>query len=198
MAKKPGRKPAAKNTNKTEAAQGGKNNRPTAVQLRNLISQLRVEQQHHIDSIAEIDETFREFGIGGGAAAGKGKGGRRKAVEAAPAAPKKGKGGRRKGSKNTKAPKAAKAPKAPKAPKAAKAPKTRRAPRSGKFAVTGDEFILQFVKEKGGATTEEIRNHWQGSGRGGKAENNLTGLVKRNQLKRTKLDGKAGSTYSVP
>jgi len=197
MAKKPGRKPAAKTNTKTETAAAGKSNRPTAAQLRTLISQLRVEQQHHIDSIAEIDETFREFGIGGGAA--KGKGGRRKAVEAAPAAPKKGRGGRRKGSK---AAKATKAPKAPKAPKAAKAPKagkgTRRTPRSGKFSVTGDEFILQFVKDKGGATTEEIRNHWKGSGRGGKAENNLTGLVKRGQVKRTKLEGKAGSTYSVP
>ena len=190
MAKKPGRKPAAKTNNKTETAAAAKNSRPSAAQLRTLISQLRVEQQHHIDSIAEIDETFREFGIGGGAAAGKGKGGRRKAVEAAPAAPKKGRGGRRKGSK------VAKAAKAPKAAKATKG--TRRTPRSGKFSVTGDEFILQFVKEKGGATTEEIRNNWQSSGRGGKAENNLTGLVKRGQLKRTKLEGKAGSTYSVP
>jgi hypothetical protein len=196
MAKKPGRKPAAKTNNKTETAAAGKTNRPTAAQLRNLISQLRVEQQHHIDSIAEIDETFREFGIGGGAAAGKGKGGRRKAVEAAPAAPKKGRGGRRKGAKAAKATKAPKAPKATKAPKAKGA--TRRTPRSGKFSVTGDEFILAFVKDKGGATTEEIRNHWKGSGRGGKAENNLTGLVKRGQLKRTKLEGKAGSTYSVP
>lgn len=184
MARKPARKTAAKNLNisKTSSADSGKQSRPGTAELKNLINQLCVERQHHIDSIAEIDETFREFGIGGGATPRKGKGGRRKAVEAAAPVVKKGRGGRRKGSKAASAPKAA----------------TRRAPRSGKFSVTGDEFILQFLKEKGGATTEEIRNHWKGSGRGGKAENNLTGLVKRNQVKRTKLAGKAGSTYSIP
>ncbi len=183
MARKPARKTAAKNLTKAPSTDSGKQSRPGTAELKNLINQLCVERQHHIDSIAEIDETFREFGIGGGASAPrKGKGGRRKAAEAAPPVAKKGRGGRRKGSKAASAPKAA----------------TRRAPRSGKFSVTGDEFILQFLKEKGGATTEEIRNHWKGSGRGGKAENNLTGLVKRNQVKRTKLAGKAGSTYSIP
>lgn len=188
MARKRTRKTAAKSTSKNVAADAGKQNRPRAAELKNLINQLCVERQHHIDSIAEIDATFREFGIGGGAATAsrKGKGGRRKAAEAAPAAAKKGRGGRRKGAKAAKAAKTS----------ATKA--TRRAPRSGKFSVTGDEFILQFLKEKGGATTEEIRNHWKSSGRGGKAENNLTGLVKRNQVKRTKLAGKAGSTYSIP
>ena len=182
MARKPARKTAAKNLNKAATAESGTKSRPGTTELKNLINQLCVERQHHIDSIAEIDATFREFGIGGGGTAPrKGKGGRRKAAEAAPAAAKRGRGGRRKGSKAASAPKA-----------------TRRAPRSGKFAVTGDEFILQFLKEKGGATTEEIRNHWKSSGRGGKAENNLTGLVKRNQVKRTKLAGKAGSTYSIP
>lgn len=185
MARKPARKTAAKNLNisKTSSADSGKQSRPGTAELKNLINQLCVERQHHIDSIAEIDETFREFGIGGGATPRKGKGGRRKAAEIAAPVVKKGRGGRRKGSK---------------AAGAGAAKTTRRAPRSGKFSVTGDEFILQFLKEKGGATTEEIRNHWKGSGRGGKAENNLTGLVKRNQVKRTKLAGKAGSTYSIP
>ncbi len=111
------------------------------------------------------------------------------------AAPKKGRGGRRKGSK---AAKAAKAPKAPKATKAPKAKGTRRTPRSGKFSVTGDEFILQFVKEKGGGTTEGIRNHWKGSGRGGKAENNRPGPGEARPAQAHQLEGKAGSTYSVP
>lgn len=182
MARKPARKTAAKNLNKAATAESGTKSRPGTTELKNLINQLCVERQHHIDSIAEIDETFREFGIGGGATPRKGKGGRRKGAESAPTAPKKGRGGRKKGSKAASAPKAT----------------TRRAPRSGKFSVTGDEFILQFLKEKGGGTTEEIRNHWKASGRGGKAENNLTGLVKRNQVKRTKLAGKAGSNYTLP
>jgi len=57
---------------------------------------------------------------------------------------------------------------------------------------------LNFIKEKGGATTEEIRKHWQTSGRKGKAENNLTNLVKTGKLKRNKLEGKPGSNYTLP
>ena len=118
MARKRTRKIAAKTINKSAAAENGKQSRPRAAELKNLINQLCVERQHHIDSIAEIDETFREFGIGGGATPRKGKGGRRKGAESAPTAAKKGRGGRKKGSKAASAPKAT----------------TRRAPRSGKFA----------------------------------------------------------------
>jgi hypothetical protein len=188
MPRKPGRKAAAKNVKKAEAAAPAKTSRSSAAELTRLIKQLGVERQHHIDSIAEIDETFKEFGISHGGTARKGKGGRRKAAEAAAPAPKKGRrGGRRKGAK-------AKAPKAPKAPKTG----TRRSPWASKFAITGDALILGFVKEKGGATTEEIRKHWESSGRRGKAENNLTQLVKTGQLKRTKLEGKPGSNYTIP
>ena len=44
----------------------------SAQELQRLISQMAVERQHHIDSIAEIDQTFKEFGIasGGGARGG--------------------------------------------------------------------------------------------------------------------------------
>ena len=184
----------------------------SASELTRLINQLRLERQHHLDSIAEIDQTFKEFGIvipGGGAGApkggvrGKGKGkGRGKAAGKtataattpgaegeAPAATKgrgKGKGkGKGKGRGKGKAPKKA----------AGGAP---RSPWASKFPITGDQLIIDFVRDKGGATTEEIRKHWEGSGRRGKAENNLTNLVKGNKLKRSKVEGKPGSVYSLP
>jgi hypothetical protein len=194
MARKPGRKTAAKSAKKAEAAAPAKTSRSSAGELTRLIKQLTVERQHHSDSIAEIDQTFKEFGISMGSVGRKG--GRRKAAETAAPVVKKGRG--RGAAKR--GPKAA--PKAAKASKAAKAPKNptgvRRSPWASKFAITGDALILGFVKDKGGATTEEIRKHWEGSGRRGKAENNLTQLVKTGQLKRTKLDGKPGSTYSIP
>lgn len=193
MARKPGRKTAAKAAKKAEAAAPAKTSRSSAGELTRLIKQLTVERQHHSDSIAEIDQTFKEFGINMGSAVRKG--GRRKAAETAAPVAKKGRG-RGPGKRG---PKAAKDPKAPKAAKAPKSPTgTRRSPWASKFAITGDALILGFVKEKSGATTEEIRKHWEGSGRRGKAENNLTQLVKTGQLKRTKLEGKPGSTYSVP
>ncbi len=72
MARKPARKTAAKNLNKAATAESGTKSRPGTTELKNLINQLCVERQHHIDSIAEIDETFRKFGIGGGATPRKG------------------------------------------------------------------------------------------------------------------------------
>ena len=201
MPRKPGKKNAAKNVNKAAAA--APKNSSNAAELVRLIKQLGVERQQHLDSITEIDEAFQEFGISSGTSARKGKGGRRKATEATEPTEKKTRGRRKGSGKVANAPKAAKgtkgkAPKAAKAPKEPKAPGTRRSPWASKFSITGDALILGFIKDKGGATTEEIRKHWEGSGRRGKAENNLTQLVKTGQLKRTKLEGKPGSTYTIP
>ncbi len=58
---------------------------------------------------------------------------------------------------------------------------------------------MSFIRDKGGATTEEIRKHWESAGRRGKAENNLTLLIKNGKLKRSKLESSKGrgSLYSV-
>lgn len=181
MARKPRRKTAAKIHERTKAAMDAKSSRQSTTELRNLISRLRLEHQHHINSIAEIDQTLREFGLGGASSPSKGQRGRRKATKTALHSPKKGRGGRRKGVKATRAIQIG----------------TRRSSPSGKFSVTGNDLILQFLKDKGGSTTEEIRKHWEESGRGGKAAQLLTGLVQRGQIQRTKLPGKAGSVYSV-
>jgi hypothetical protein len=67
----------------------------------------------------------------------------------------------------------------------------------GKFAVTGDDSILSFIKGKGKATTAEVNDHWSGEGRKGKADNALTRLVKARKLKRSKIKGERGSRYEV-
>ncbi len=187
----------------------------SASELTRLINQLRQERQHHLDSIAEIDQTFKEFGINaGGSVSGrkaaaaakpgrpgrKAKRGRAAAVVAAetPAATRKGKGaGKKKGAKKGARRRRKGAGKTGAAAAAGGASKPK-SPWGSKFPVTGDELILNFIKEKGGATTEEIRKHWQTSGRKGKAENNLTTLVKTGKLKRNKLEGKPGSNYTLP
>lgn len=151
-----------------------------ASELTRLINQLRQERQQHEAAIAEIDATFKAFGIG--ASLGRGAGAKKGKKRAAAEAPAKGKGKRR-GRK----------------PAAAKKGSAKKAPWSRKFTMTGDELILAFVREKGGATTEEIRKHWDAAGRRGKAENNLTLLVKSGKLKRSKLEGNKGrgSLYSI-
>ena len=151
-------------------------------ELTRLINQLRQERQQHEAAIAEIDATFKAFGItAAGGRADKAKKGKKRATAAAPTAAKKK--GKRRGRK----------------PAAGKRAAGKKAPWSRKFSETGDELILKYVRDKGGATTEEIRKHWDSSGRRGKAENNLTLLVKNGKLKRSKLETTKGrgSLYSI-
>ncbi len=186
----------------------------SASELTRLINQLRQERQHHLDSMAEIDQTFKEFGISAGAMGGRkvaaapkparklkrgGRGSAAAVVESA-AATRKGKGAaKKKVAKKAKAAgarrEAAASGKSTGASAGGAKPKS---PWGSKFPMTGDELILNFIKDKGGASTEEIRKHWQTSGRKGKAENNLTNLVKSGKIKRNKLEGKPGSNYTIP
>ena len=175
MPRKSARKVVAKKTVKASSAP---TKGSTAAQLSGLIDRLRIEHQDHLDAIAEIDQTFKDFGITFGGAAAKGGRGRKAAaaVKAAPAKPAK---------KGRKAKSATKKT-------AAKASSGR-----NKFPITGAQLVLDFVKETGGATTEEIRTKWESAGRGGKADNHLTELVKSGQLKRVKVEGKQGSRYEL-
>ena len=92
---------------------------------------------------------------------------------------------------------AARAPKAAAAP-AAKAPKTA-TKRGGrrKFAITGDESILAFVRRKGNPTTAEIHAHWKSEGRGASADNSISRLFKEKKLKREPNKQGRGSRYSL-
>ena len=133
----------------------------TTRELQKLLGQLQAERSGHEKAIADIDETFQQFGITPqprkrrGRPPGRPKGSTKKATK---------KSGRRK----------------------------RR-----KFSQTGDESVISFVKSKGSATTKEINGHWSKEGRGGKADNSLTNLVKAGELKRKNIKGARGSVYTA-
>ncbi len=178
--------------------------RSTSNELTGLIKRLTVIRKQHVAALDEIESTFRQFGIerlleqpgrGAGkrragavaeaAASGKVAGRKKRKAGAAPSA---------KGAKATRGPAAKK--KGAKA--AARGPKKAAKRVRGKFEITGDELIIRFVRKLGCPTTEEIRRHWESEGRRGKAENNLTNLVKRGQLIRNRIPGQSRSTYSLP
>jgi len=73
------------------------------------------------------------------------------------------------------------------------APKAKPARRRRKYSTTATDSILGFIKERGGATTAEINQHWRKEGRKGSADHNLSGLVKEKLLQRTPLGEKVGS-----
>ena len=79
----------------------------------------------------------------------------------------------------------------------AKQPLRTRRRRRRKFAVSGDESIIAFVKDRKNPTTKDLTKHWTSEGRGGTAANALSRLVKEKKLKRTPLEGERGSRYSL-
>ncbi len=162
-------------------------------ELTGLIQRLTVIRKQHVASLAEIESTFRQLGIAHllKSAAPAGRGGAKRRAAQAPSASKAPTGKRR-----GRPPKAETAAKATKA--AGRAGKKASKRVRGKFEVTGDDLILEFVRKLGCPTTEEIRRHWESEGRRGKAENNLTNLVKSGKLLRNRLAGQTRSTYSLP
>lgn len=66
-----------------------------------------------------------------------------------------------------------------------------------KLPLTGEQFILAFVREHGTATTLEINTAWRQQGRGGVANNALGRLVKQGLLNREPLNDQRGSRYRV-
>lgn len=64
----------------------------------------------------------------------------------------------------------------------------------GSYEQTAEEFILSLAKGKG-ATSADINKAWHASGRRGKADNTLSLMVKKRQLKREKLESGRGSRY---
>lgn len=145
----------------------------TVIELSKLIKELRSERQQHVDAIARIDQTFEQFGI----SPDKGS----YSVKAvSPAGKSKG---------------AAKKPASGKKTSKKKSSGKRRGPNS--FAVTGEESVLGFIAQHGEANSKEINAHWANEGRGGKANNTLTKLVKDKKLKRVKNANERGSRYKL-
>jgi hypothetical protein len=79
-----------------------------------------------------------------------------------------------------------------KAPKAALSRRTRR-----KFAVTGENMIVNFVKSKSSPMGREIEKQWKHEGRAGVAANLISKLVKAKMLKRVPLKDQRGSRYTL-
>jgi hypothetical protein len=67
----------------------------------------------------------------------------------------------------------------------------------GSFAISGEESVFNFVKSQGKPNAAEVNQHWQKEGRGGKADNTLTKLVKDKRLKRVQIKGERGGRYQV-
>ncbi len=65
----------------------------------------------------------------------------------------------------------------------------------GRFSQTGEQSVLAFVKKHENPTTQDINAHWKREKRGGKADNTLTKLVSKKQLKRVDDPKVRGSRY---
>ncbi len=76
------------------------------------------------------------------------------------------------------------------------AAKVVRRKKRGHFKQNASQFILGLLK-KAPKTTSQIGKNWKTAGRGGKADNALTKLVKDGLVKREKLAAGMGSTYSL-
>lgn len=145
---------------------------PTAspMDLAQRLQQLLGEREQHADTLARIDAALDQIRSALQAVGGlNGKGGRAGRPAASVAAPS-----------------------------GPAVPARRRRGRRGSYATTADEMILGLVRQKGGATTKEIKAKWKEEGRGGTADNALSHLVKNKKLKRTPLQGERGSRFTLP
>ena len=152
--------------------------------LATAIDRLRSERATLMSRVSDIDASFGRFGI---SIIGT--------VTPAVAAKPGMRIGRPPGSKNS-TKKSAIVAKPTKPAKAAGKPVTKNRKR-GKFAVSGDESILTFIKSTDKPNTADVNAHWTKEGRGGTADNTLSLLVKSGKLKRIVVEGERGSRYSV-
>ncbi len=142
-----------------------------------LIQKLESQQRAHAENAAALAETLSHIG----SLLGSLIGGQRPAA----------------------APKAAVVAKAP-AQKPAKSPASKPAKPAtaskgtqNRFAVTGDESVLGFIRKRGNPTTAEVQAHWTGEGRGASADNSLSKLFKDKKIKREPNKQGRGSRYTI-
>ena len=159
-------------------------NHPAADELQKLIDRLREERSQHENSIKKIDETFRRFGIDTPASASTGS------------ASQSG-NGRRRGRPPKNASATAETTTMKKKTRGKGKGKSGRK-RRGSFSQTAEESIIGFVREHGQPNAKEVNKHWQAEGRGGKADNTLSKMVKAGQLERVEVEGERGGRYKMP
>ncbi len=157
-------------------------------ELDEIVHILMERRQDLVDQLAEIDSTFVKHGIpvpdqtGAVSAATSSS---LSEVAAAPAARR----GRPAGSKNRK--------KTTRKKTSKKSTKKSGGRGRGAFELSGEDSVLAFVKSAGNPSTKEVNEYWTAEGRGGKADNTLTKLVKEGRLKRVKAKDVRGSRYKV-
>jgi hypothetical protein len=66
-----------------------------------------------------------------------------------------------------------------------------------KFAMSGEEAILSFVRQRKNPSTSEIQAHWKSMGRASSGDNSLSKLVKDKKLKREPNKAGRGSRYML-
>jgi len=67
-----------------------------------------------------------------------------------------------------------------------------------KLELTGEEFIVEWIRQHGSATTLEINAAWRAQGRGGVANNAIGRLLRRKQVVRERIANQRGSRYRLP
>ncbi len=67
----------------------------------------------------------------------------------------------------------------------------------GSFSMSGEASVLAFIAKHGRPNAAEVNKHWADEGRGGRADNALTKLVKQKKLKRIEVADERGSRYSI-
>ena len=150
--------------------------------LATAIDRLRSERATLMSRVSDIDASFGRFGI---SIIGT--------VTPAVAAKPGMRIGRPPGSKNSTKKSAIVA----KPAKPAKAAKPTKKGKRGTFAVSGDQSILTFIKSTDKPSTADVNAHWTKEGRGGKADNTLSLLVKTGKLKRIVVEGERSSRYAI-
>ncbi len=144
-------------------------------QLAELVKQLQIERDQHLDAITVIDQAFADLGIPSEAEGGK----------------------RRRASKTVSRKKVAKKSTKKKSAKKRVSKKTRRAAKRRSFAQTADEFVLGLLKGGKKMTRPEINGRWKQAKRGGSPDNTLSKLSKAKTLKKEPIAGGRGSRYRL-
>lgn len=163
-------------------------------QLAGIIRQLQSDRSKHVAALAAIDETFEQYGIEPEARGARKVAGRRKKAGKKKATKKKV--GRRKKSTKKKVTRK-KAGRKKKATKKKSTKKKAGRRKRGKFSMTAEQFILGMLKSGRSLTTSQINARWKKAGRGGLANNTIGRLVTARSVKRSKVEGGRGSSYSL-
>ncbi|HYE19991.1 MAG TPA: hypothetical protein VEA69_16190 [Tepidisphaeraceae bacterium] len=67
--------------------------------------------------------------------------------------------------------------------------------RKGRFALTAEVSVLEFVRQQGAPTTAQINDHWRREGRRGTANVTVLRLLRQNRIRRQHDPAVRGSRY---